>query len=119
MKLTPPKCTEGEWRCGTKGKFGTSHPACIQVGEDRTIAHAYGVFDNMRLEQILADPKDAKHCEEGLANARLMAASKKLGEALNEALEHLMELDPVYYRQTVMYGRIRAALLAAGWTEDP
>ena len=105
--MIAPKITPGEWKAGAKGRFGTSHPACIYQGltgeaDEKSIGRAYGVYENMRLEAIEADPADLKHCAEGLANARMMAAAPKLAEALNVALNHLVGF--------VVVARIQAAL---------
>jgi hypothetical protein len=106
--LIAPKVTEGEWRA--------PHFSCDDVGCDCPSILCDGIagsiaavsFDNGK--RITEGGNDSPPTDEARANGRMLAASKKLAEALNAVLQENPSVED--------WMNAKAALLSAGYTEQ-
>jgi hypothetical protein len=101
------KFTPGPWTVGTTGQYGTYNPNVIYASDENSVATVYGLPMHTKLEDI--EPR----WEQGLANARLIAAAPRMYEALRHAevrLTHLAQNSVGVAAELII---VRAALAAA------
>ena len=107
--MTRPKITDGEWKAGNQlERTGATY---IQAGNGVNIAVACAVWRSDLPEGTRGNPDDYNR-EEITANARFLAASKQMAEALETALGTLERAELFGHEA----GLIRGALTAAGYT---
>ena len=100
--MIAPKVTPGEWSASEMPALSGGHYKWFEIGPYPGVP--------------VAEVSDSDYPEHSAANVRMMAASKKLAEALNR-LSALCAADfgPNYHADIV---EAREALLLAGYTED-
>lgn len=85
--MSANKWPPGPWQQG----MSSGHNAnIIYTGNDESIATVYGIPIHAQVSSV----QDEERWQEGMANARLIAAAPDLAEALEACIEHMEHSTP-------------------------